>query len=939
MILSLIGFRDLNFTRILCHYSFLEIFINMGNNYLILTQYREKNQYNDFIGKFYHFPNSPKSYLGQFEKLPIDFIYYEPLRGDGVFYGCGRISKKPFVDKQNKECYFVEIENYKEFASPVYAKNEKGELIEALDNPYYNAQNAVRKIPDEKFKEICEDGGLILNFNADAHLVKVLGEQLISSEKVGILELIKNAIDAQASYCNVRLENLPGLSKVDDDSVYEYSSYESPVIVVEDDGVGMTWDTIQNGWLRPASTLKSNPKEKLKIEREKARKTGNLGGYDAIMAAIKKEHGRVPLGEKGVGRFATHRLGRFLELRTKTKELPYELVLRIDWDLFDQISDTAVDLNSIGIKLIKESPHKDYGERASGTKLIIYGGRKEFNWTEIDIQDLNLSILNLNPPEVSFKRETSDIDLFKAKLICPQIENLIDEHPVKDVAANFIFDGIVDEKGILTDYELNFRHPKDKIPSQKWGLKNGQHDLRYPIAKSDSTDEFWYINGKKRIPQCGGFYIHFKVWYRKKEWIDSDFYDKTIDYLDDYGGLSIYRDGVLVLDSKMGSEYDWLNLSKKHIKQGGRMSYRDFMGHVEIDQTKNYNLIDRTSREGLINNQASKDLAVLITAIIEKIIYPRYDEKRTEFTRLTKGIISDPTVLKDVAKTGGTLFTNISQSDYPLDSDPYAFFSNLWEKVDDRRKGVVNLKESMKQLQKSIELMEKTQNIFVEQAGFGIAVAISLHEINKITSNFYNGVSAIIKAGDFDKIKLEHLKDTSKSLRSELSRLSPLRSIRNEPNTVFKVSQSIEYIKELFERKLEADAIRFEICDLDNDFQVLGKYSAINQVLGNLLDNSIYWIKYSGNNQRIIRIILDKNLRTLVFADSGSDINEIIRPSLFQPGYSLKTPPSGLGLYICKTYLDAMKARIYETPFKDRSKDLPGAHFTLDFHKTPQEKL
>lgn len=36
---------------------------------------------NDFIGKFYHFPgNDSKSYLKQFEKLPAEFVYYEPAK-------------------------------------------------------------------------------------------------------------------------------------------------------------------------------------------------------------------------------------------------------------------------------------------------------------------------------------------------------------------------------------------------------------------------------------------------------------------------------------------------------------------------------------------------------------------------------------------------------------------------------------------------------------------------------------------------------------------------------------------------------------------------------------------------------------------------------------------------------------------------------------------
>lgn len=68
--------------------------IMKNKTYLVLTQYRNDSKYNDFIGKYYHFPvNEAKSYLGQFETLPIDFIYYEPIKnGKGEFFGFGRIT-------------------------------------------------------------------------------------------------------------------------------------------------------------------------------------------------------------------------------------------------------------------------------------------------------------------------------------------------------------------------------------------------------------------------------------------------------------------------------------------------------------------------------------------------------------------------------------------------------------------------------------------------------------------------------------------------------------------------------------------------------------------------------------------------------------------------------------------------------------------------------
>src|SRR5690242_1625509 len=102
-------------------------------NCLILTQYREGGDYNDFIGKFYHFPATPnKNYLSQFDSLPIEFLYYEPTKGEGKFYGYGKITKPPFPDRREPGHYFVEISDYKVLSQPVSYKDDHGKILEEI---------------------------------------------------------------------------------------------------------------------------------------------------------------------------------------------------------------------------------------------------------------------------------------------------------------------------------------------------------------------------------------------------------------------------------------------------------------------------------------------------------------------------------------------------------------------------------------------------------------------------------------------------------------------------------------------------------------------------------------------------------------------------------------------------------------------------------------
>ena len=112
-------------------------------NCLILTQYREGGEYNNFLGKYYHFPaTNNKNYLNQFDSPPIEFLYFEPeKKGKGVFYGYGKINKVPFPDKREDNYHFVEISEYKPFSKPVYYKNDKGVALETIYNPeHYNPE-------------------------------------------------------------------------------------------------------------------------------------------------------------------------------------------------------------------------------------------------------------------------------------------------------------------------------------------------------------------------------------------------------------------------------------------------------------------------------------------------------------------------------------------------------------------------------------------------------------------------------------------------------------------------------------------------------------------------------------------------------------------------------------------------------------------------------
>lgn len=897
----------------------------MQKNSLVLTQLRESSEYNNFVGQFYHFP---EKYIGQFKTLPIEFIYYEgPENGEGVYFGYGKITSQPKEDKREPGYYFAEVINYKPFIEPVSWKDSTGKNRESA-SPHYNPQNAVRKIPSELLDEICLDGKIRLNFRADAHLIRVLGEQLIASEKVGILELIKNAYDAGASYCRVRIESVPGLLPFAKDE-YLFPDLPGPVIVIEDDGSGMTRDVIEKGWLRPASTIKTAVKETIRQERAKAVALGKLGAYDKLVAEIKKERGgRIPLGEKGVGRFASHRLGRRLSLKTKVSELDYEYILDVDWDKFEAGDEGVKDLETVGVSLSRQKPSRDYGESGSGTQLVIYGGREGFSWDKETIEDLHRSIISLNSPNPSPKNLRAKTG-FRTYLECPQIGEFSIEGPSKTLVPTFSFDGVVNEDGVL-EYTLKFQPPKNvTMPAAESGEKN--FDLR------KANLDYWSPSRQDgpRKPECGAFYLHVDAWYRISPWITGPDGAGFKDYLDKFGGISIFRDEINIFPAEWGAETDWLTLNKRHIKQGFRLSYYNMIGNLEINQTANVDLINKTNREGLIANRAFKDLTQLVQAIVVNIIEIEFIGKRDKFHSLTGDGDRDPKVLGNYTKQGAAIINEIKER-YPVEDDPYKILQSIGKRSE-RSANLLNLSNSLKNLQKSIGLIEEAQDLLTEQAGYGMAVAVSVHEIAKIATNFYAGVSHLLKSEKPDMGKLNDLKEASASLQSELRRLSPFRAIKNETPTEFGITKPIAFVVEVFRSRLEKMGIEVEV-NGKVSFQLYGRYGALIQIFSNLFDNSCYWLGMVARKKRNIKIQIDSKHRTVVFSDSGPGIDEVILPYLFQPGYSLRIPPSGLGLYVCRYYMQSMKGDAYFTMDRERIAGMDGAQFTLDFGRVAPER-
>ena len=214
-----------------------------------------------------------------------------------------------------------------------------------------------------------------LRFRPRARLVSILGEHLISDHAVGLIELVKNSYDADAT-----------------DVTVEVRETADPVrtgVLIRDNGCGMNLDDIRLRWLSPAEDHKEQ-------EKHTNRRT---------------RLGRLPIGEKGVGRFAVHQLGRTLDMVTRSVG-GAEISVSINWDGFDG-SDGYLD--GIPVHVVERDPVLFTGEQ-TGTQLYI--SRPRSPWTEKLLKKVHRTLRRLQSP----LREEEH--RFVVKFRCPEFPEL-----------------------------------------------------------------------------------------------------------------------------------------------------------------------------------------------------------------------------------------------------------------------------------------------------------------------------------------------------------------------------------------------------------------------------------------------------------------------------------------------------------------------------------
>lgn len=681
------------------------------------------------------------------------------------------------------------------------------------------------------------------------------GADLVTNDVVALIELVKNAYDAFAY-----------------DVLIEFAENDNgdATLTISDNGLGMTKNVIVNAW----AVIATNNK----VRNPYVTRDGKT---------------RAVSGNKGMGRFSAARLGNKLCLITKTKEEGCYKI-NLDWNVFNSASSIAE------CNFILEKVSDDTIESESGTIMTI----SEMNhmWGSDDFSDLQEELSRIINPFGKNER-------FAITLKCNGEDSCIDIQVPEFVNyPKYLFNASVDSNGNIewtycfSPLKKGLNYSNSVSGNLSWS--EILDDLRSELNK---TSQKHYKMLSNKMPSCGQFKMEIRVWDRDTESIQdiTDLYSiKRSAYksaLRAYKGLSVYRDGVLVLPKSEASR-DWIGLDLRRVgRVGDRISTNQIIGIIEISSSNNPNIKDATDREKLVDTVEYLEFTTIIKAAVKLLEGLRKndrietDKHSTEgsktLTDLLAGVDSQEllTEVEEKAKSGCTVDDLVQiVKDYNSDTQ---------EKIDDLKDRLV---------------------YYGQVASVGSISGFIIHEIRgrmtsvkrylDYTETEYSPFnSKIQKSFDYAKLAHQRMIDVSNTFAPIFD--AGLRQRKNYCNLLQELHNSIA----LVDKKVIDNNIKIYI-DCSDSYIVNMHRGELQTVIINIVDNAIYWTaqKNDKENRRIEIIVKphDNKHLSVEISDNGYGIEEKDAGRIFSPGVTKKKFGVGMGLVIVTELLNKYDADI-----------------------------
>lgn len=462
-------------------------------------------------------------------------------------------------------------------------------------------------------------------FRASARTVDMLGRQQIAGIPTAISELFKNAHDAYATRAEVDFYRPERL------------------LVLRDNGLGMTMDDVRKRWLVLGTESK-------------------LNGHSDLtdLASMLGLPARIPMGEKGIGRLSIAAIGPQVLLLTRAQRhdgLRPTVALFVNWSLFEL---PGIALDEIDVP-IREFP-PDYLPTADDVKGLVATIQKNMERIRPRINpddaariDKQLRCVDFDPNTLQRRFQHAPLSnpvpgtQFYIQPIAPVLEEELDEAQGQRSIGNlprtlvgFTNTMIPDNhqvpittafrEHLSADFSRSVIGPEEFFTPEEfksadhhiqgtfdefgqfvgtvsvYGQEPERHTISWPLAKGQKT-------------QCGIFDISFAYvqGVARESRMPREQRAALINKLERMGGLYIYRNGIRILP--YGSpDYDFLKIEERRTLSAGYyfFSYRRLFGIIDLPPESSKRLAEKAGREGFRENTAYRQFrAILVNFFIQ----------------------------------------------------------------------------------------------------------------------------------------------------------------------------------------------------------------------------------------------------------------------------------------------------------------------------------
>lgn len=647
-----------------------------------------------------------------------------------------------------------------------------------------------------------------IRFSPD--ILRRLGEELIPHIDQGIIELVRNAYDADAVECRVELLNV---------------SRPGGTLLVVDDGVGMSELDIRNGWMV-------------------------LGRSEKARRLPTRKLGRLPVGDKGLGRLSALRLGSRAIMMTRPEAEPgVEYRVEIEWARFDN-ADTV---ESVPLVIDKRQTDLMPGTTIKVCDLNVCLDHR-------DVQRLIRCLLLLADP---FDNPTG----FHPTMESEEFADL-----AKRITSSYFDDA---------DFKLTAKLDANGIAEAVVCDANGRELFR--TGNTNFGDASY--NTVTALFELWAFILNKPSFLAKRST-----YTEVQEWLREAGGVHLYHRGLRV--HPYGDPgHDWLDMNLRRAQSPElRPSTNTSIGRFVITDPEEL-LIQKTDRTGFIENEAFRELKRFANDALEWMARERLREREAKRQ-----------------KEHGSLPKVITRAKTAVD----VAIEQLPEESRNELKDAVKKLERARE--REVKSLREDLQLYRTLATVGTISAVFAHEAAqpaRIIEEAAQEVAYI--AGDsgglFDRDELSNMSQIIK--RAVLSLRSfadiPMRLLKRDkrkPGQVV-VHEVITDALSLFKPFLDQAHISLDVQLVEENRPVIyGSVTAIETVIANLVTNATYILMHAQPKPSDCRVfvqttMVDNKMVIRVF-DNGPGVHGLTLDEIWLPGRTTKPGGTGLGLAIVK---------------------------------------